>query len=221
MAENSELKVFLQEHGTKILATVVVVIAIVVGVTRYADSRKVANAEGAALLGKGMTLVYAEKYDEALAEFEAQMPSLSGLHLAKAALLSGNIKYRAGDFDGAGKLFETAAGNAGSATLILAGALHGSASVSIEKKDYAKAASQLEAFIDKFGRRDGDLEARYSKEEPADLVPTVSDALWKLTLCYQELGKVAEAKATAERLKKVYGDKPEVASKVDKFLASI
>ncbi len=221
MAEHSELKDFLQEHGKKLLIVLIAIIAVIVGITQYAESQKTAAQNATAALGQAMTFVYSGEDAAALRELDAQMGSLSGLALAKASLLAGNIKFRAGDYDGANALFEKAIANAGSADLILSGALHGQASVSIEKKEYEKAASQLQAFIQKFGKRTGNLEDRYAKDEPADAVPTVPDALWKLALCYNELGKKDLAKSTAEKLLKIYGDRQDVVSKVQNFLASL
>lgn len=224
MAEQQgELKAFFKDHGTKILVVLVVIVAIVTGVTQYKEHAKAAAQAEAAVLGQGMTLVYSGNDAAALQELESQINSnsLKGLSLAKASLLAGNIKFRNKDYDGAGALFKVASANAGSADLILSAALHGEAAVSIEKKDYANAAKQLEAFISKFGKRTGDLKARYQKDEAADLAPTVADAYWKLALVYNALNQNDKAKATAEKLLKIYGDKPEVVSKANKFLASI
>lgn len=223
MAGQNDLQDFLKENGSKLIAALAVIVLIVVGVTKYNEMTKAKVAAEAAALGKAMILVYAGENSKALVELETliQSNSLSGLSLAKASLLAANIKFQNGDFDGASVLFDKAVADAGSATLIMAAAMHGQAAVSIEKKDYTKAISQLEAFIAKFGKRDGDLKARYSQEEGIDLVSTVSDAMWKLTLCYNEVGNKDKAKVVAEKLLKVYGDKPEVAAKVQKYLASI
>jgi TolA-binding protein len=49
----------------------------------------------------------------------------------------------------------------------------------------------------------------------------VADAMWKLTLVYQQLGASDKAKATAERLLKVYGDNRAFADKAKKFIAAL
>jgi TolA-binding protein len=49
----------------------------------------------------------------------------------------------------------------------------------------------------------------------------VADAMWKLTLVYQQLGATDKAKATAEKLLHVYGDNRGLADKARKFLAAI
>ena len=111
--------------------------------------------------------------------------------------------------------------NAGSLPLIRGGALHGQAAVAIEQKDYAAAVTLLEKFIAEFGKRTGDLEDRYEKVEPADPVPTVADALWKLSLVYNQMGYPDKAKASAEKLLKNYGDSPLYSDRAKKLIATL
>lgn len=223
MAENSELKELFTEHAPKFLVGIVVVLAIVAGVVQYVDSRKAASAEQAEYLGKGMTYLYTNQKDSALVEFEAQIASgnLDGVTLAKAALFAGNIKYENGDVDGAAVLYQKSLDNAGSAALVRSAALHGRAAVAMEKGDYSAAASLLEKYISEYGKRTGDKEDRYQKEEPVDEVPMVADAMWKLTLVYQQMGNNGKAKSTAERLLEIYGDNQMYADKAKKFIASL
>ena len=220
---NSEIKQFFVQHGTKVLVALAVVLVIVAGVIQVRDSRKAAAAEQAELLGVGMTYVYANEKDSALAEFESKIQSgkLEGLALAKAALFAGNIKFEAGDFDGAAVLFQKSLDNTGSVALVRSAAMHGLASVKIEKADYSAAAGLLEKYISEFGKRTGDKEDRYQKEEPQDEVPMVADAMWKLTLVYQQLGANDKAKNTAERIIEVYGDNQQYADKAKKFVAAL
>lgn len=219
---HSEFKEFFVSHGKKALVGLVVILVIVAGIVQYTESRKAAAAEQANLLGAGMTYLYAGAKDSALVEFEAQINAgkLSGLALAKASLFAGNIKFESQDLDGASALFQKALDNAGSSALIRSAAMHGQAAVSMEKKDFTGAASLLEKYIGEFGKRTGDLEDRYQKDEPVDEAPMVADAMWKLTLVYQELGNADKAKATAERLLKIYGDNQNYADKAKKFLAA-
>ncbi|MCQ2105754.1 MAG: tetratricopeptide repeat protein [Fibrobacter sp.] len=218
---NSEIKAFFVAHGSKIAAALVVVIAIVVGVVQYKDYKVAAAAEQAELLGPGMALVYAGDKENAVAEFESKINSgkLSGVALAKAALYAANIKYENSDYDAAAVLFQKSLDNAGSVALVRAAALHGLASVKIEKADYSAAAGLLEKFVAEFGKRTGDKEDRYQKDEPVDEVANVADAMWKLTLVYQQLGANDKAKKTAERILVVYGDNQNYADKAKKFLA--
>ncbi len=223
MAENVTTKDFFAEHGVKIAGVFLVVVVAIAVTVHFVEARKVTDSVQAELIGKGLNYAYTGKNDSALSEFESliQTNKVSGLALAKIALLAGNIKYQNGDMDGAAVMYQKSLDNAGSTALIRAGAMHGRAAVSIEKKDYAAAAKLLEGFVDEFGERTGDLEDRYTKEEPADLVPTVPDALWKLTLVYTEMGAKDKAKASAEKILTVYGDNVLYSDKAKKFLAAL
>lgn len=220
-SNNSEMKEFFIHHGAKIVTALLIVMAIVVGANKYFESQKAEAVEQANLLGTGMTQLYAGQNDEAVAEFESQINSgkLKGVALAKAALYAGNVKFGKSDLDGAEALFQKALDNAGSAPLVRSAAMHGLAAVKMDKADYAAAASLLEKFVGEFGKRTGNLQDRYQKEEPVDEVPTVADAMWKLTLVYQQLGQADKAKATAAKILKVYGDNQMIADKAQKFLA--
>ena len=169
---NSEIKEFFVAHGSKVIAALVVIMVIVVGVVQFRDYRKAAAAEQAELLGPGMTLLYANQNDSAFVEFESKINSgkLSGVALAKAALYAGNIKYQAGDFDAAAVFFQKSLDNAGSVALVRSAAMHGLASVKIEKADYSAAAGLLEKYISEFAKRTGDQEDRFQKDEPVDEV---------------------------------------------------
>lgn len=221
MAENVTTKDFFAEHGVKIAGVFLVVVVAIAATVHFVDARKSTDSAQAELIGKGMNYIYAGKNDSALIEFQTliQQNKLSGLALAKVALLAGNIKYQSGDMDGAAVLYQKSLDNAGSTALIRAGAMHGRAVVAMEKKDYAAAATLLEQFVDEFGERTGDLEDRYTKEEPADPVPTVPDALWKLTLVYTEMGADDKAKLSCEKILAVYGDNALYSEKAKKFLA--
>ena len=220
---NSELKAFFVNHGTKIAVAFVILVAVIAGIVQYRDARKAAAAEQSELLGTGLTYLYAGEKDSALVEFENKIAEgkINGLALAKASLLAANIKYEKKDFDGAAILFQNSLDNAGSVALVRSAAMHGLAAVKMEKGDFSAAANFLEKYIAEFGKRTGDKEDRYQKDEPADEVPMVADAMWKLTLVYQQLGASDKAKATAERLLVVYGDNRALADKARKFLATL
>ena len=219
---NSEIKEFFVQHGSKILVALAIVLVVVAGVVQFKDSRKAAAVEQAELLGTGLTYLYVNDKDNALSEFESKINSgkLSGLALAKAALFAGNIKYEKGDFDGAIALFQKSIDNAGSVALVRSAAMHGLASVKMEKEDYAAAANLLEKYVSEFGKRTGDKEDRFQKEEPQDETPLVPDAMWKLVLLHNELGSKNKAKSVAERLVEVYGDQTMYADRAKKFLAA-
>jgi len=213
---------FLPKHGIKIVAVLlVVVLAIFAGVQYQAKSKATSlllNED----LGRAFNFIYDGKTDSANVALETLLAKsgLNNLQQAKAALLLGNLQLQKGQFDAAGVSFARSQSTAGSAVLIKSGAEHGLATVSIEKKDYTKAAEQLESFVKTYGKRTGDLEDRFAKTEPGDEITTVPDAMWKLTLVYAELQKNDQAKATAEKLVKIYGASRQAAM-AKKFLGTL
>ena len=90
----------------------------------------------------------------------------------------------------------------------------------MEKADYSAAAKLFEDFVKEVGKRTGDKEDRFQKEEPQDETPLVPDAMWKLVLLHNELGSKNKAKSVAERLVEVYGDQVMYSDKAKKFLAA-
>jgi len=220
---NSEIKEFFVQHGTKVIVALVVLLVIVAGIIQIRDSRKAAAAEQTELLGKGYTFLYVNDKENALTEFEGLINAgkVNGISLAKAALFAGNIKYEKADYDGAIALFQKSIDNASDVALVRSAAIHGLASAKMEKGDYSAAAKLLEDFVKEFGKRTGDKEDRFQKEEPLDETPLVPDAMWKLVLLHKELGSNGKAKTVAERIIEVYGDNQMYADKAKKFLASI
>lgn len=223
MAENNTHKEFFVAYGSKIIIALLAVLVLVAVVVKINQSNKNDQKQQAELLGQSFNFIYEGNDDKALAELERliQNKEVTGLSYAKAALLAGNIKYKKGDFDGAAVLFQKSLDNAANVDLITAAAMHGRASVAIEKQDYASAVGLLEKFIAKYGERTGNLSDRYRKAEPVDAVPSVPDALWKLALVYQQMGANDKAKATAEKLLKVYGDSQMYVDRAKKLIASL
>jgi len=213
---------FWPQHGTKVLIVLVLVAVAVFAVVQHWDSSLKKESAMAEELGKVLDYIYIGKSDSALAVFEGavQNGTLKGLPLAKAALLSGNIYLQNGRLDSAEVLYRLAVKNASGVEIIASGAEHGLAVVAMERENYAEAVSLLNEFVSKYGKRTGDLAKRYAKTEPVDMVPTVPDALWKLTLCYLEMHDVDKAKQTANKLLKIYGDSPKAAD-ASKLLATL
>ena len=222
-ASGSDMEEFFSQHGVKVGAILLVVILVVIAIIHFQGSKNKADAAQAELLGPALAYEYTGKKDSALAAYEELIVSkqLKGETLAKAALLAGNIRFQNGEFDNAAILYQKALDNAGSLPLIRGGALHGQAAVAIEKKDYAAAVNLLEKFIAEFGKRTGDLEDRYEKLEPADQVPTVADAFWKLALVYNQMGYPDKAKTAAEKILKNYGDNQIYSDRAKKLIATL
>jgi predicted negative regulator of RcsB-dependent stress response len=213
---------FWPKHGTKVAFAVILVAVAVFAIVQHIGSNMQKEAAMAEELGKGLDYIYRGKGDSALATLEAsiQNGSLKGLPLAKAALLAGNLHLQNNNPDSAEALYRLAVSNASGIEIISSAAEHGLATVAMERQNYPEAISLLNAFVNKYGKRTGDLAKRYAKAEPADKVPTVPDALWKLTLCYLETGDSNKTMQTAQRILKVYGDSPKAAD-ASKLLATL
>lgn len=138
----------------------------------------------------------------------------------KANLMLGKVYFGKGKFDEAIKAYSAVDHGAKDRPLVSSGALHGLASSYIQKKDYAKAAESLEKFAATFGRRTGRPEEKIAGQEVVDLSPVVPNALWKLALCYRELKDTAKAKATAQKLVKIYPESRE-AYEANRLLAQL
>lgn len=213
-------KEFFQRHSTKFLAVAVLIVVAIFGFSQHNQHKKLQATQFNEVMGRAYNFVYENKADSATVVLNEIIAQASGLNLAKASLLLGNIKFQAEDFAAAQTLYQQSIKAAGKSDLIVTAAEHGLATVAMEQKDYATAAKLLENFVRKYSRRSGNLQERYNETEKADLSVMVPDALWKLTLCYNELQNSAQAKAKAEQLVKVYGDSRQ-ATNARKFLATL
>lgn len=213
---------FIGRHGTKLAVVAGVIAVAIFAYYQYSASQKAAQLLLNETLGKGYQAIMEGKTDSAQAAFAEVIAhgKSSDLQKAKAALMLGNLRLQARNLDGASEAYGVAISNAHEAVLLKSGAAHGLAVVAMEKKDYPQAAKLLEDYAKEYGKRTGNLEDRYAKSEPSDPVTLVPDALWKLTLVYNEMKDAAKAKETAERLVKVYGDSP-IAAQARKFLATL
>jgi tetratricopeptide (TPR) repeat protein len=213
---------FFSQHGTKVIVALLLIGAAVFATIQHLGaSKQIENAQ-VEELGKSLSYIYAGKGDSALTALNASIQSgnLTGLNLAKAALLAGNFHLQNGNLDSAESLYKNSVLNAGKVQIILSAAEHGLAVVAMEKQNYPEAISLLNAFVGKYGKRTGDMAKRYTKTEPVDPVPTVPDAKWKLTLCYMETGDVEKAKQSAQKILKIYGDSSK-APYAQKLLATL
>jgi len=213
---------FWPHHGTKVIIVLMLAAVAVFAIVQHLDSSLKKESAMAEELGRVLDYIYIGKSDSALAAFESAMQNgtLKGLPLAKAALLGGNIYLQNSRLDSAEILYKQAAKNASGVEIIASAAEHGLAVVAMERQNYSEAISLLSEFINKYGKRTGDLAKRYAKTEPVDMVPTVPDAMWKLTLCYMETHDIDKAKQTANKLLKIYGDSPKAAD-ASKLLATL
>ncbi|MDR0516789.1 MAG: tetratricopeptide repeat protein [Fibromonadaceae bacterium] len=215
-------KDFFPRHGTKVLIALLLIGVAIFAVIQNLEAFKQKETVQAEELGKSLAYIYEGKGDSALTALEASIQggSLTGLNLAKAALLAGNLHMQSGNLDNAESLYKSAVLNAGKAEIIYSAAEHGLAVLAMERQNYAEAISLLNAFVGKYGKRTGDLAKRYAKTEPVDAITTVPDAMWQLTLCYVETGDIEKAKQTAQKILKIYGESPR-APYAQKLLATL
>jgi tetratricopeptide (TPR) repeat protein len=204
---------FFPRHGTKVIIALFLVTTAVFALIRYVNTAAEKETAMAEELGRGLDYIYTGKGDSALIAFEnaIQSGNLSGLPLAKATLLAGNLYLQNENLDSAEILYKQVISNTSSVEIIYSAAEHGLAVVAMERQNYSEAISLLNEFVNKYGKRTGNLARRYTKSEPVDKIPTVPDALWKLTLCYLETGNEEKTKQTAQKLLKIYGDSPKAA----------
>lgn len=173
------------------------------------------------MLGQAYVFLAQDKLDSAAATLTNVLQSgPGGIAEAKANLLLGNVRYAQARYDEAIKAYSVVNVSSTKYPLIASGALHGLAASTMEKKDYTKAAEYLEQFVHDFGRRSGHPEEKLEGQEVVDPTPAMPNALWKLALCYRELKDNAKAKATAEKLVKIYPETREGAEAA-KLLAQL
>lgn len=212
--ENGLVEWFLDEFvprfGKQALYALVGVMAVVAAVAFFKNSRESQQARENKELGQAYVYYAEDKADSAEAYLAIFVQSShSRIVQDKANLMLGKLYYSKGKFDDAIKAYGAVDHGAKDRPLVASGGLHGLASALIQKKDYAKAAENLERFVSTFMRKTGKAEEKLAGKEVVDLSPVVPNALWKLTLCYRELKNDARTKATAEKLLKVYPESRE------------
>jgi TolA-binding protein len=187
-----------------VIGAIVIVIALVAWFGYKAVAARTAEADNKKL-GAIYLLLREENLpaaEEALTVYLAGNPS--GLAADKANLYLGKLHYMQQRYDEAIAAYGAVSQRGKELGLIHAGALHGIAASHMQKAEYAQAAEVLNDLIDTYGARTGAPEEQLVGQEVADFAPNVPNALWKLALCQRELGQIDEAKATAERLVRVY-----------------
>jgi TolA-binding protein len=201
---------FIPRFGKQALIALAAVLAVAAGSVWFKGSREASEARENKELGQAYVYYSQDKLDSAQAFLSAFVQrSHSRSVQDKANLMLGKIHYSQGRYDEAIKAYGAVDHGAKDRPLVASGALHGLASSHIQKKDYAKAAELLEKFVADFGRRKGKPEEKVAGKEIVDLSPVVPNALWKLALCYKEMKDTAKAKATAEKLVKIYPESRE------------
>lgn len=196
---------FIPRFGKQALIGLLGVLVVVLGFLWYKSSSENQQARENKELGPAYVYYSQEKPDSAAAYLSAfvQKPHSRPVQ-DKANLLLGKIMFAQGKYDEAIKAYGAVDHDASDRPLVASGALHGLASSHIQKKEYQKAAELLEKFASRFGRRTGAPGENLAGQEVVDPSPVVPNALWKLALVYRELKQEDKAKATAEKLLKIY-----------------
>jgi TolA-binding protein len=194
------------KHKNKLIGAVVLAIACVGSISYYNSSVKQQAYADSEILGQALVFVYNGNESAAKVKLTelSKKSGLSDLTIAKSALLLGNIQYNNFEFDQAKASFEKAVANSSQSVVIKAGAESGLAAILIQKKEYAQAATSLEKFVTEYSRRSDKIEDQSNTKAEEDLAPNVADALYKLALCQVKLNQNDKAKATTERILRVY-----------------
>jgi len=202
--------VFLPQYGKQAGIAIGAIAAIVLAVFAWNIFQSKSEESANKKLGKAYMYLSSNQTDSAAASLEDVLKEgPGGIAGAKAYFLLGKIRYNQGRFDDAIKAYEAVNVSSSGYPLIASGALHGSAAAHMEKGEWKIAAEKLEEYVKDFGKRTGSPKERLAQQEVADAAPVVPNALWKLVLCYRELKDDAKAKATAERLVKIYPESRE------------
>lgn len=186
---------------------VVVCVAAVVAVQTWKkrDSQESANRT----LGRAMVYASNNHADSARILFQKVLTSRVGLASAKAGLFLGQIDYSAGQFDKALVSYQGAKAEGKGFPLVEGAAFRGVAASYIQLKKYAEADAELTALLSKYQKLTGDAESRAKEEEPQDLVPGLSQAMWQKVLVQEKLNRIDEASKVAARLLALYPKTPE------------
>ena len=201
---------FYLRYMREIWIGVAVVVVAVAGYFAWSQHHDKAEAEANKKLGAAYVLLRDENLpgaEAALIGFLSENPS--GIAADKANLYLGKLYFTQHRYDEAITAYAKVHKGSKANALIYSGALHGRAAASMQKKDYAAAVPLLEELVSDYGKRKGDPEEKVEGEEVVDPSPAVPNALFKLALCYRELGQTDKAKATAEKLARIYPETAE------------
>jgi TolA-binding protein len=209
LPESSSWSRFSEEFYFRYMREIWIAVAVVViavgGYFAWSQYREKAETAANKKLGEAYVMLRAENLpgaEASLVSFLASNPS--GIAADKANLYLGKVYYSQQRYDEALAAYAKVGKGKKSTALIYSGALHGRAAALMQKKDYAGAVTVLEELVDAYGERTGEPEENLEGEEVVDASPSVPNALFKLALCYRELGQNDKAKATAEKLARAY-----------------
>lgn len=190
-----------------VVAAVVVCVAGAWGF--WAWMNRNAEAEANRLLGLGFVHMQNNRNDSALSAFDKLGTDHSGLPVAKASLMAGNLLFQKGDWKNAETRFRRAVEESKGLPILDGGARRGLAACLIEQERYADAAKELETVINRYSHTPIDPIAREKEDAPVDDLPGMSLPMWQLVLVKEKLNQKDEARKLAERLMRTYSGSEE------------
>ncbi len=209
---------FLTIYGKKIGIGVLLLALAISALIYYKGTRNKQAEEDHKSLGLAMMYMSKNELDSAQMALESFFAeNHSGISQAKANLLMGKTYYLQQKYAEALASYQKISLSPKDYFIITSGADHGIASCYIQLGDYAKAEEALQNFLSTYMRKN---ESNFFDSKVQDLSPAVPNALWKLALCQNQLGKKEEAKASANKLINLYSGSDD-AAKAQKFLLTL
>lgn len=185
-----------------VVAAVVVCVAGAWGF--WAWKSRSAEAEANRLLGLGFVHLQNDRADSALTAFDRLGNDHSGLPVAKASLLAGNLLFKKADWKNAETRFRRAIEESNGLSILDGGARRGLAACLIEQERYEEAAKELETVLSRYSHTPIEVIAREQPDAPVDDLPGMSLPMWQLVLVKEKLNQKDEARKLAERLIRTY-----------------
>lgn len=184
----------------------------------WAWKTRTADIEANRLLGIGYVHLKNDRVDSALSAFERLGNDHSGLPVAKASLLAGNILFGRGDWKNAEARFRRAIEESKGLPLLAGGARRGLGACLIEQGRFEEAVKELESVVADYSHSPIQSIDRAKEGSSVDDLPGMSIPMWQLVLLQEKLNHKDEALKMAERLIRTYPSSEE-ANEARRWLA--
>lgn len=202
----------LRRQGKWIGTGVVVLALFISGLFYWKRSARTEKIQENKELGPAFVFFGAGAYDSTVQfidRFLASSPG--GLSSAKALLLKGKSLYMLRRYQEAIAAFDRISVSGDAYSLVQSGADLGHAAALMQLGRYLEAAGRLEAFVARYMHKRPDASPSERLKAEPDGSPSLPGALWKLALCYRQLGEPAQSKSVCERLLRAYAGTDEAA----------
>jgi len=219
-ADDSAAKfAFLDHPQSKIIMGALLFLVIVLGSFNYwRSTSKEKDQIHQKDLGPAYTFLSQGQVDSARVALQNYVSvSRPTLALSKAYLLLGRLYFSEAKYAEALDAYKKVTAKH---PLLAAAGLYGQAASQMQLGDYASALTLLETLVSDYHKETGDMQLRGLDREPADVVPGLSNVLYKLALCYEQMGKKDLALEQVQKLLKAYPDSPD-AQKAKRLLVSL